>query len=66
MSESAHNSDEQSLIVEVGARGAKATVPPKLFADIGPVLKYAVLILSLAGALAMVLSAFALVVRAWK
>lgn len=54
------------LVVELGTRGAKASVPPKLFADIGPVLKYSVLLLSLAGAIAMVLSSLALVVRAWK
>lgn len=68
MSEHSNESstNEQSLVVEVGTRGAKASVPPKLFVEIGPVLKYSILILSFAGAIAMVLSALALVVKAWQ
>lgn len=58
--------DNAPLVVEFGARGAKATVPPKLFAEIGPVLKWSVLLFSFAGAIAMILGAISLVVRAWK
>ena len=58
--------DDQPLVVEFGARGAKASVPPTLFNDIGPVLKWSVLLFSFAGAIAMILGAISLVVRAWK
>lgn len=64
--ESAAADDNAPLIVEFGAKGAKATVPPKLFRDIGPVLKWSVLLFSFAGAIAMILGAMSLVVRAWK
>lgn len=64
--ESSAADDNAPLVVEFGAKGAKATVPPKLFHDIGPVLKWSVLLFSFAGAIAMILGAMSLVVRAWK
>lgn len=56
--------DDDNLVVEIGLRGGKATIPPSLFRHIGPYLKWAVVLFSVAGSIAMILAAYSLVVRA--
>ena len=60
------NQDEESLVVEFGLRGGRASVPPGLFRDIGPWLKWAVILFSVAGSISLILMAWSLVVRAGR
>lgn len=60
------NQDEESLVVEFGLRGGRASVPPGLFRDIGPWLKWAVILFSVAGSVSLILMAWSLVVRAGR
>ncbi len=56
--------DDDNLVVELGLRGGKATIPPSLFKHVGPYLKWCVVLFSIAGSVAMILAAYSLVVRA--
>lgn len=58
--------DEDPLVVEFGLRGGRASVPPGLFKDIGPWLKWAVILFSIAGSISLILMAWSLVVRAGR
>jgi hypothetical protein len=59
-------SDEDHLVVEFGPKGGRASVPPGLFRDIGPWLKWAVILFSMAGSISLILMAWSLVVRAGR
>lgn len=61
-----HKPDEDSLVVEFGLKGGRASVPPGLFRDIGPWLKWAVILFSVAGSVSLILMAWSLVVRAGR
>ena len=60
------NEDEDSLVVEFGLKGGRASVPPGLFRDIGPWLKWAVILFSVAGSISLILMSWSLVVRAGR
>ena len=60
------NPQEDHLVVEFGPKGGRASVPPGLFRDIGPWLKWAVILFSVAGSISLILMAWSLVVRAGR
>ena len=60
------NHEDGHLVVEFGPKGGRASVPPGLFRDIGPWLKWAVILFSAAGSISLILMAWSLVVRAGR
>lgn len=60
------NTDDDPLVVEFGPKGGRASIPPALFRDIGPWLKWAVILFSIAGSASLILMAWSLVVRAHR
>ena len=58
------NTEHTPLVVEFGLKGGRASIPPGLFRDIGPWLKWAVILFSIAGSASLIMMAWSLVVRA--